>query len=250
MALIMSVVRHHQLNIDRYEEYTGDKALYNYHYYSDKAIGTALLGVPVYAVGYAVLSKLPGFEEHSFYQHELFYLVRVFVVSLPSSVLSLLLYQLMRALGGSPIWALILTLFYTFGTLAFPFSTLFFGHQLAATFAFAAFFVLFKARLGTSSSSSAWLLFMAGALAGLAVLTEYPVILLTALLFLYAATFVRPKRRLLFYVLGGAPAAALLLAYNWYTLDSPFSFAYSYVSEGNAEHTEMKEGLFGISQPH
>src|SRR5829696_3603739 len=82
MALIMSVVRHHQLNIDRYEEYTGDKALYNYHYYSDKPIGTALLGVPVYAVGYAVFSKL-GFEEHSFYQHELFYLVRVFVVSLP-----------------------------------------------------------------------------------------------------------------------------------------------------------------------
>src|SRR5215212_11685629 len=59
MALIMSVVHHHQLNIDPYAEITGDKALYNGHYYSDKAIGTAVLGVPVYAV----LSKLlPGSE--------------------------------------------------------------------------------------------------------------------------------------------------------------------------------------------
>ena len=175
MALIMSVVHHHQLNIDPYEESTGDKALYNGHYYSDKAIGTAVFGVPVYAV----LSKLPGFEVEKYS----LYLVTVFVVSLPSAVLSLLLYQLMRLLVGSHIWALILTLFYSLGTLAFPFSTMLFGHQLAATFAFAAFFVLVKARLHTSPFSSAWLLFTAGALAGLAVLTEYPAILITALLF-------------------------------------------------------------------
>src|SRR5215218_4158346 len=99
MALIMSVVHHHQLNIDPYEESTGDKALYNGHYYSDKAIGTAVFGVPVYAV----LSKLPGFESEEYS----LYLVTLFVVSLPSAVLSLLLYQLMRVLGGSCIWALI-----------------------------------------------------------------------------------------------------------------------------------------------
>src|SRR5215218_10655666 len=87
MALIMSVVHHHQLNIDPYEERTGDKALYNGHYYSDKAIGTAVFGVPVYAV----LSKLPGFESEEYS----LYLVTLFVVSLPSAVLSLLLYQLM-----------------------------------------------------------------------------------------------------------------------------------------------------------
>src|SRR5829696_9209681 len=174
---------------------------------------------------------------------------RFFVVSVPSAILSLLLYQLMRVLGGSCIWALILTLIYSFGTLAFPFSTMLFGHQLAATFAFAAFFVLVKARLRASPFSSRWLLFIAGALAGLAVLSEYPVILIAALLFIYAATFVRPKRRFLLYILGSAPAAALLLAYNWYTLDSPFSFAYSYISEGNPNFTEMTWGFFGIAQP-
>jgi hypothetical protein len=90
---------------------------------------------------------------------------------------------------------------------------------------------------------------MAGALAGLAVLSEYSVMLITALLFIYAATFVRPKRWLMLYILGGTPAAALLLVYNWYTLDSSFSFAYSYVSEGNSAFAEMTQGLFGITQP-
>jgi hypothetical protein len=104
---------------------------------------------PVYAV-YALLSKLPGFEIEKYS----LYLVTLFVVSVPSAILSLLLYQLMRVLGGSCIWALILTLFYSFGTLAFPFSTMLFGHQLAATFAFAAFFVLVRARLRTSPFSS------------------------------------------------------------------------------------------------
>src|SRR5215203_7537602 len=88
MALIMSVVHHHQLNIDPYEDRTGDKALYNGHYYSDKAIGTAVFGVPVYAV-YAGLSKLPGSEIELYSV----YLVTVFVASLPSAVLTLLLYQ-------------------------------------------------------------------------------------------------------------------------------------------------------------
>src|SRR5919112_119363 len=193
MALIRSVVHYHQLNIDPYHELTRDKALYNGHYYSDKAIGTALMGVSVYAV----VSKLLGLDEHTYFEEgkKVLYLVTVIVVTVPSAILSLLLYQLMRLLECSCIWALVLTLFYSFGTLAFPFSTMLFGHQVAATFAFAAFFVLVKARL--RSSSSPRLMLIAGALAGLAVLMEYTVALIAALLLLYAATFARPKSQLL-----------------------------------------------------
>ena len=248
MALIMSIVHHYQLNIDPYEKLTADKALHNGHYYSDKAIGTAIIGVPVYAV----VSELLGFDEYTYFEEDgdpnlrkALYLVTVIVVMVPSAILSLLLYQLMRLLGGSRIWSLLLTLFYSFGTLAFPFSTVLFGHQVAATFAFAAFFVLVKARL--RSSSSTWLMLLAGALVGLAVLMDYPVALIAALLFVYTATFAQPKHRLLLYILGGAPAAALLLAYNWYTLGHPFSLAYGYVSDPGFQG--MKIGFFGITQP-
>jgi 4-amino-4-deoxy-L-arabinose transferase-like glycosyltransferase len=205
MALIMSIVHHHQLNIDSYEQYTGDKALYNGHYYSDKAIGTAVLGVPVYAV----YREVRGFEDDGRLHNS--YPVTVMVVALPSAILSVLLYQLLWMMAGSRTWALLLSLLYSFGTLAFPFSTMLFGHQVAAVFAFAAFYALFTARL---HHSSAWLLLSAGTLAGLAVLVEYQVVLIATFLFLYAATFVRPKCRLGLYILGGAPWAVLLLVYN------------------------------------
>jgi hypothetical protein len=249
MALIASIAEYHQLNIDPYENLTTDKAFYNGHYYSDKAIGTSVLGLPVYAV----YREASGVEHFSPSRTELgnpLYPLTVAVVALPSAILTVLLYQFMRLLGGSRTWALLLSLFYSFGTLAFPFSTLFFGHQVAAAFAFAAFFALVRVRLHPSASSdtsSAWLLFAAGVLASLAVLTEYQVVLIVALLFLYAATFVKPKRWLGLYVLGGVPGAALLLTYNWFTLDSPFSLAYSYVS--NPHFAEMQTGLFGITQP-
>lgn len=247
MALIMSVVHHHQLNIDPYEELTGDKALVNGYYYSDKAIGTAIIGVPVYTV----VSEFLGFDEYTSFTERgnlrtALYLVTAVVIMVPSAILGLLLYQLMRLLGGGRGWSLVLTLFYSFGTLAFPFSIVLFGHQVAAAFAFAAFFMLVKARL-LRSSSSAWFMLMAGVLAGLAVLMEYPVALIAALLFLYAATFAQPKSRLLLYILGGAPAAALLLAYNWYILGSPFNLTYGYVSDPSFQ--EMKNGFFGITQP-
>jgi hypothetical protein len=250
MALIASIVEYHQLNIDPYEDLIGnDKAFYKGHYYSDKAIGTAVLGVPVYALYH----EASGVEPFPYTLRELanpLYPLTVAVVALPSAILSVLLYQLMRLMEGSRTWALLLSLFYTFGTLAFPFSTLFFGHQVAAAFAFAAFFALVRVRLhpsASSDSSSAWLLLAAGILASLAVLTEYQVTIIAALLFLYAATFVKPRLRLGLYILGGVPGAALLLAYNWVTLDSPFRLAYSYVS--NPAFGEMHTGLFGITLP-
>jgi hypothetical protein len=81
----------------------------------------------------------------------------------------------------------------------------------------------------------------------MAVLGEYPVALVAAFLFLYAATFVRPKHRLMLYVVGGLPAAALLLAYNWQTMGSPLSFAYEHVT--TPEFAAMKNGFFGITLP-
>src|SRR5215203_3298431 len=247
LALIAAVVEHHRLEIDADHEMTSDKAWYDGHYYSDKAIGTAVLGVPVYAA-YRELVGFEHFARELWKPNNPLYILTVAVVALPSAILSVLLYQLARLMEAGRAWALLLTLLYAFGTLAFPFSTLFFGHQLAAAFAFAAFFFLVRARLETSSGpTSAWSLLAAGALAGMAVLGEYPVALVAAFLFLYAATFVRPKHRLGLYVLGGLPAAALLLAYNWQTMGSPLSFPYEYVSE--PEFAEMKNGFFGITQP-
>ena len=249
MALVMSVVNQGRLNIDAYQESTGDKALYNGHYYSDKAIGTALLAIPVYAG----LRLLQDFDHQPRLDKDLrypIYVVTVVVVALPSAALLVLLYLMALTLTARRGVALGLSLLYGFGTLAFPFSTMLFGHQLAAASSFAAFFVLFSLRRRPPLRRLAWAarLSLAGGLAGWSVCVEYQTVVIAGVLGIYAASFIRPKWQLVFYGLGGLPWAGLLLGYNWLSLGSPFHFAYQYVS--NADFAGMQSGLFGITWPN
>src|SRR5260221_6695662 len=66
--LTRALVDDHSIAIDRYVSNTGDYAVYGGRYYSDKAPGLALVGVPVYAAFEALLppepvSRLPTFAE-------------------------------------------------------------------------------------------------------------------------------------------------------------------------------------------
>src|SRR5256712_13515877 len=47
--LVRAILERGTLRIDAYQENTGDKALFNGHYYSDKAPGLALLALPAAA---------------------------------------------------------------------------------------------------------------------------------------------------------------------------------------------------------
>lgn len=243
MALIMSVVAHQQLTIDPYAQDTGDKAWYKGHYYSDKAIGTAVLGAPAYAL-FRQIQHLDRYATAGGHLRYPLYLVTVLVVGVPSAILSVLLYYLIVPLSGKQGWALLLSLLYSFGTLAFPFSTMLFEHQDAAVCAFASFVLLVKARL---KPGSPWVLLLAGTMAGLAVVMEYQAVLIVVVLGVYAATFVHPRRYLLLSIMGGAPWALLLAGYNWVTLGSPFRFAYQYVA--NPAFAAMQQGFFGLTLP-
>ena len=53
--LVRAILDEHTLRIDAYHENTGDKALYQGHYYSDKAPGQALLAVPAAAASRPLL---------------------------------------------------------------------------------------------------------------------------------------------------------------------------------------------------
>src|SRR5918912_2040826 len=85
------------------------------------------------------------------------------------------------------------------GTLVLPFSTLFFSHVLAATLLFAAFALLMRERDGPQRLL---LLALAGALAGLAFATEYPLAFGGAVLGAYAIARGDRLRRALGYAGG------------------------------------------------
>ncbi len=240
--LVLAVAEQGTLSIDAYHENTIDKGHHEGHFYSDKPIGVSLLSLPVY-VGLRGLLGFGGLWPLN--DQYVVYLLNLVVVALPSALLAVLIYRVVVLLGGSGAAALLAALAYGVGTLAFPFATLYFGHQTSAFFGFAAFSALLVA--ARRRRRGRWVC-TAGALAGLAVVTEYALFIVAALLGLYVLGQWRSLRSVVLYVLGGLPFALLLGLYNYASFGSPFSLTYEHVYL--SEFAGMHEGLFGLSVPN
>jgi len=166
LALTHAIVDDGTLMIDRYEARTGDKAFYKGHYYCDKAVGASFLGVPVY---WAVRPLLARYGATGTWVAGN-YIISFFTTAIPSAMLGVLFYLLLGAFVAAAKPRIWLTLAYGLGTIAFPYATMFFGHQTAAAFAFIAFYLLFRARHRKWSGGG---VFFAGLLAGYALITDY-----------------------------------------------------------------------------
>ncbi len=240
--LVLAVAEQGTFSIDAYHENTIDKGYHAGHFYSDKPIGVSLLSLPVY-VGLRGLLKLGGLWPLN--EQYVVYLLNLVVVALPSALLVVLIYRIVAWLSRSGGAALLAALAYGVGTLALPFATLYFGHQTSAFFGFAAFYVLLGAAPRKPSGRRA---FAAGALGGLAVVTEYALVIVVALLALYLLWQWRSLRYVTLYVLGGLPLAVLLGLYNYASFGSPFSLTYEHVYL--SEFAGMHQGLFGLTIPN
>jgi hypothetical protein len=196
---------------------TTDVAWYEDHVYSNKAPGLAFVSLPAY---FAL--EAAGQTDRTDPSRVLWGLGLLGLV-LPAAVLLLLVRSVADRLQpgfGTPT-ALILGL----GTLVLPFSTLYFAHILSTALAFAAFAMLRREREGPPRLE---LLAIAGALAGLAAITEHPVLLVGGVLAVYAAWRPGALRRGAVYI-GGLGAGILpLLLYNWWALGSPFRLPWRY----------------------
>jgi hypothetical protein len=141
------------------------------------------------------------------------------------------------------------------GTLMLPFSTLYFSHVLSALLSFAAFWLVWRER-ERADALRPRLLALAGLLAGLAVLCEYPLGITALILGLYALAMRRPGvvRRALHYGGGLAAGVAPLLVYHWWAFGSPLhmSYANAVAKTGRSGHAEIglnDGGFFGITMP-
>jgi hypothetical protein len=252
--LAASIVDRGQLNIDPYAPYTGDRAAYNGHFYSDKAPGSSLLAVPVYAFVKLTLyqGKTPYLQllSASDEQRADFlprYLMTLLLVGLPAAVLGGLLFNFLAYLGLGPRGRMALALGYGLGTIAFAFSTVFFGHQMVALLLFAAFYLLFKIRRGTLSP---WHTLTAGALAGYAIITEYPTALLVGCLALYAFFPSRQWRSLALLAAGIAPSLVIAAVYNTLCFGAPLNQGYANLAGPESFRVGQSQGFLGITAPH
>jgi hypothetical protein len=264
MALVKAIVQEGRLEIDHFiSPNNADLAEFNGHFYCDKAIGASLLAVPVYWVAWNVTQAL-NFERGIAHLVGL-YFVTLLIVGVPTALACVLMYRLLADFEADVVRRLWTALAYGLGTWAWAYSTWFFGHQIAAVLAFAAFYLIYKMR--RDGFNGLWL-FLSGLAAGYSFLTDYPCAVIAAALGLYALYNVKCLtsnvqlenrslvighwslviRRWSFYAIGVVLPVLVLMWYNWACFGNPLDTGYQH--EVNPYFREqMAKGLMGIQLP-
>ncbi len=224
-----------------------DRSEYGGHLYMDKAPGLSLMAIPIYMVLEALRPEV---------RHDELWLVG-YICCLLLLVAPLLLGivalgRWLRRGGASEREALLTMLAVGLGSPLLIYSTLLFGHGLAAALIMMATFWLRPAPPARAPSPA--VLFGAGMAAGLAGFVDTPVFILAALLCLFVLARVEAEgvvarvRGALPYIAGVAIWSLAQLAYNHWTLGHPLRFTYQY--KGSAELAAIIDsGFFGFRPP-
>ena len=146
---------------------TGDVSARAGHIYCDKAPGQSLLAAPVYA-----LFMHGEREPDAARLNDAAYVITLASVALPGALAVWVLHTLLLAFGARAAWAVAVALGYGLATMAWPYSTMLFGHQLVAALLLFAFALLQRddARAMTRVAC-------AGLCLGLACMVEYQAVL-------------------------------------------------------------------------
>lgn len=239
---VYAVVEDGTTHIDAYQENTGDKAFFNGHYYLDKPVGSVLLAIPMYnlikGVAWLAHVNLPRNPNNS----EVTSVITILSVSLVSALMAVFFFHFLSYFSSDISKRLWMTLTYALGTLVFPYSTVFHGHQVSAAVLFVSFFLLMTMRL--SNSDSVKQVFVSGLLAAYGVITEMQTIVIYAGIVIYLYSILHDKRKTLFFLIASSIPLSVFLFFNYLFFGHPFRLGYSYHSTF-ADIT--KHGLLGIS---
>ncbi len=254
ICLTRAILRHHSFTIDSFKEdaremafvNTGDWAFYNGHYYSNKAPGLSLLAVPFYALAeYLMRSLVPDDGGRQVLLSA--YFSTLCTTVLFSSLLCLLMFYVFHHFFHTGIGnALLATLLFGFGTLAFSYSTTFYSHQPAAFFSFLSFVVIMQIRQGSVRHQAVRAL-VAGVSAGVAVLIEPSTLFIGGTVAVYLASSREGRRYLPLFIAGGIPAGVVQGFYNTMCFGHPLASGYQYANDLVMWKVEGK--LFGIPHP-
>ena len=239
---LVRAIRDGTPHIDRYASETCDKSYRDGHFFSNKAPGLAFAVLPVYAA-LDVTHSRPDSER------TLLWILGLWASVVPAVLMLLMIRRIANRFDAETgtLVAVVIGL----GTLTLPLATLAFGHILAAALLMAAFAIALDSH---GEEDRLWRLTAAGALAGLAITTEYPAGLVAVVIGIYAATTTRALKRLLAFGLGGAVGLIPLLLYNQWAFGSPNSLSYADavkdVGPGGAVDVGNHDaGFYGVLSP-
>jgi hypothetical protein len=270
--------------IDRWHWETGDVAWIDGHYYSVKSPGMAALTLPLYkliaatggrelsadAAANAAKADDPRWVPNdgapwASYGYDPIRAERVqervedetgvvWALTLLAAVApSILLLFLIRWAADriEPGYGTAAAITFGVATIFLIFAAEFFSHAISAMLGFAAFCVLMRERAGPLRTAA---VAVAGLLTGLAVTFEFQAGLVGVVLFFYAVARSGWLKRAVAYGAGAFAGALPALAFNWWTLGSPFKLAYSHAvaTIGVTGHSTLglnSDGFFGITAP-
>jgi len=229
-------------SIDAHHEQTCDKSYINGHFYSSKPPGLAGLSLFPYML-LDGLGLIPSDDKIAIW------LLALLGATLPAIILVGLVWLVaVRSVEESV--ATVAALTFGMATLLLPFSSLYFAHALSALLGFGAF------ALVALTTQRRRLLFvaLAGLVAGLAVVVEYPVALVALGVGVYASVGVGWRARAAAYVGGLAVGVLPLLAFNRLSFGSVWTLSYenAVINQGDTGHDVVganESGIFGVTSP-
>jgi hypothetical protein len=251
--LIFAAVQEGRLSIDTYQALedtqTIDKAYFNGHYYSGKAIGPSVAGAILYIPLYWTrqVFNLPSLNIVKM-------ILTFLVIGIPSAIAGSLIYILSVHWSQSRLRAFLVATAIGLGTLCLPYSIVFFSHQFTSSLLFISFFMMYFMKERPETVGNGYL-FLIGSLLGWALVSEYPAALIILPLLGYYFFIIgrrsdyRHWRFLILPLLGGLIPIILQLTYNQLCFGSFLSTGYENLSDPSF-NSGMKQGFMGIHKPN
>ena len=228
LALSKAIAMENRLEIDSYVNFTGDRSVYNGHYYSSKAPGLSMLAVPEVVffdllVDEDIDNDKTIFNITDLTPNELILRI-IFSVTfsaLPGSLLILLIYRMTNYILSENYKRLIVACSFGFGTILFAYGTSSFGYATASFLGFLGFSYIFR----TSRNELPirfW--FISGVLLGFAIVVEYLMVPIVMGVICYIL-LLKIKKRYMAQILFGCFIGLLpLLIYNFLIFSNPLEF--------------------------
>lgn len=246
LYLVTAIVHDHSFAIDSAVKRwggTSDLAAHGGHYYANKAPGASLLAVPLYAAVRWTLGE-PSLATT-------LWLCRFATGMVPSLAFLWLLYGFLQRYAPQPEIRRLTLIAYALGSLALPYSLLYYSHQLSAVCIASAWILALDVadrRRGMTAMA------VAGMLAGSAPLVDYQAafagipVAVHVLLRMRRSRFtlVETARASIAAAASAALPIAVLLFYHWVCFGSPVATGYDYAITYGADHDH---GLLGMTTP-
>ncbi|MEY4576446.1 MAG: hypothetical protein RL701_1149 [Pseudomonadota bacterium] len=223
--------------------WVNDAAVHDGHVYSVKAPGTSELAIPGY-LAYARLSQLFG---HAFERSEALWVCRLTASILPTLAFAAWFFGFLQRRGYPPTLIIATFVSVLFGSLLYGYGLLLVSHTLSAVVAFVAFAVLYEVQRCERSATpltAAW----AGLTAAATTWFEYPGLVASVVLTVYAGYVLRSWRLRAAYGAAAVLPALLMMHFQWRAFGSPFTPGHLFVETAGLRAAH-EQGLYGAVGP-